>query len=99
MIDGPREANGNRSNMELAVGSLLILFNQVASLRREISPPDIYVRPAIDSFSDGDFFRIREVLETCRWHRGRAAEILGISVRTLYRKIKAYGLDHEGQLV
>lgn len=60
----PREADGaNRSNMELAVGSLLILFNQVASLRREISPPDIYVRPAIDSFSGGDFFRIREVLE------------------------------------
>ena len=59
----PREANGHRSNMELAVGSLLILFNQVASLRREISPPDIYVRPAIDSFSGGDFFRIREVLE------------------------------------
>ena len=60
----PREANGtSRSNIELAVGSLLILFNQVASLRREISPPDIYVRPAIDSFSGGDFFRIREVLE------------------------------------
>lgn len=60
----PREANGaHRSNMELAVGSLLILFNQVASLRREISPPDIYVRPAIDSFSGGDFFRIKEVLE------------------------------------
>ena len=60
----PREANGkNRSNMELAVGSLLILFNQVASLRREISPPDIYVRPALDSFSGGDFFRIKEVIE------------------------------------
>lgn len=60
----PREANGkNRTNIELAVGSLLILFNQVASLRREISPPDIYVRPAIDSFSGGDFFRIKEVLE------------------------------------
>lgn len=60
----PREANGkNRSNMELAVGSMFILFNQVASLRRQISPPDIYVRPAIDSFSGGDFFRIREVLE------------------------------------
>lgn len=60
----PREANGkHRSNMEVAVGSLLILFNQVASLRRQISPPDIYVRPAIDSFSGGDFFRIKEVLE------------------------------------
>lgn len=60
----PREANGaQRSNMELAVGSLLILFNQVASLRRMTSPPDIYIRPAIDSFSGADFFRIREVIE------------------------------------
>ncbi len=39
--------------------------------------------------------RIREVLDQVHWHRGRAAEILGISVRTLYRKIKAYGLDRE----
>ena len=36
----PRAANGeNRTNMELAVGSLLILFHQVAVLRRAISPP------------------------------------------------------------
>ena len=37
--------------------------------------------------------RIVEVLESTRWHRGRAAEVLGISVRTLYRKIKAFDLD------
>ena len=60
----PRDANGaNRSNMELAVGSLLILFNQVASLRRALSPPDIYIRPATQDFAGGDFFRIKEVLE------------------------------------
>ena len=60
----PRAANGtNRSNIELAVGSLLILFHQVAGLRRTIRPPDIYIRPAIDAFAGGDFFRIREVLE------------------------------------
>ncbi len=39
--------------------------------------------------------RILEVLESTHWHRGRAADILGISVRTLYRKIKAYDLDEE----
>jgi DNA-binding NtrC family response regulator len=39
--------------------------------------------------------RILEVLENTRWNRGRAAGILGISVRTLYRKIKAFGLDNE----
>ena len=60
----PRAANGaNRSNIELAVGSLLILFHQVAGLRRTISPPDIYIRPDIDAFWGGDFFRVREVLE------------------------------------
>lgn len=60
----PRAANGaNRSNMELAVGSLLIMFHQVAGLRRAINPPDIYIRPAVDSFSGADFFRFRDVLE------------------------------------
>ncbi len=39
--------------------------------------------------------RILEVLESTHWHRGKAASILGISVRTLYRKIKAYELDQE----
>lgn len=60
----PRAANGaSRSNMELAVGSLLILFHQVAGLRRAITPPDIYIRPAINDFAGGDFFRIKEVME------------------------------------
>lgn len=60
----PRAATGaHRSNMELAVGSLLILFNQVANLRRAVTPPDVYIRPAIQDFAGGDFFKIREVLE------------------------------------
>lgn len=57
----PRATDGaHRSNMELAVGSLLIMFNQVANLRRAASPPDIYMRPALQDFSGGDFFRVRE---------------------------------------
>ena len=60
----PKEAKGNhRSNMELAVGSLLILFNQVAALRRAANPPDIYIRPALDAFTGADFFRIKDVLQ------------------------------------
>ncbi len=50
---------------------------------------------ASGSLQDLEKQRILEVLESCRWHRGHAADILGISVRTLYRKIKAYGLDGE----
>ncbi|MGQ0766579.1 MAG: helix-turn-helix domain-containing protein [Gemmatimonadota bacterium] len=34
---------------------------------------------------------IRFVLERVRWHQGRAAAVLGISSKTLYRKIRQYG--------
>lgn len=36
---------------------------------------------------------IRAVLEDALWHQGRAAEILGISPKTLYRKIRHYGFQ------
>ncbi|AMW06755.1 hypothetical protein GEMMAAP_10465 [Gemmatimonas phototrophica] len=34
---------------------------------------------------------IADVLERSHWHQGRAAEMLGISPKTLYRKIREYG--------
>jgi DNA-binding NtrC family response regulator len=34
---------------------------------------------------------IAEVLERTGWHQGRAADLLGISPKTLYRKIREYG--------
>jgi two-component system NtrC family response regulator len=34
---------------------------------------------------------IAETLEAVHWHQGRAAEALGISPKTLYRKIREYG--------
>jgi NTE family protein len=63
----PRAQNGNtRSNMELAIGSLLIMFHQVANLRRAASPPDIYVRPALHDFTGGDFFRVKEFFDAAQ---------------------------------
>lgn len=35
---------------------------------------------------------IEAVLRQTQWHRGRAAALLGISAKTLYRKIREYGL-------
>ena len=35
---------------------------------------------------------IVDVLERTQWHQGRSAELLGISPKTLYRKIREYGL-------
>jgi DNA-binding NtrC family response regulator len=41
----------------------------------------------------GDLERrhIESVLSQTKWHQGRAAEVLGISSKTLYRKIREYG--------
>ena len=38
---------------------------------------------------------VRAVLDAADWNRRRAAEILGIGERTLYRKVKNYGLEEE----
>jgi DNA-binding NtrC family response regulator len=38
---------------------------------------------------------IEAVLQKENWHQGRAAETLGISAKTLYRKIRTYGLQRD----
>ena len=39
---------------------------------------------------------IAEVLERTQWHQGRASEQLGISPKTLYRKIREFGFRRPG---
>ncbi len=51
------------SNIELAVGSLMIMFHQQAELRRALNPPDIYVSPAVDQFGSTDFFQPQAMFE------------------------------------
>lgn len=36
---------------------------------------------------------IRQTLESCRWHKGQAAEALGIHRKTLFTKIKKLGVE------
>ena len=58
----PRPTSGKIGNMEIAVGSLLIMFNRMADLKRALTPPDIYITPKIDQFGSADFFRVREII-------------------------------------
>jgi NTE family protein len=59
----PRSARDAKlSNIEIAVGSLLMMFNQLAEHRRALNPPDIYITPAVSSFGSGEFFRVSEIL-------------------------------------
>jgi NTE family protein len=51
------------TNQELAVGAVLIMFNQIAELRRQAQPPDLYIRPDVANFHAADFFRVRELFE------------------------------------
>jgi NTE family protein len=59
-------AKKHYSNMELAIGSLLIMFRQVANLKRADSAPDIYIEPALIDFAAGDFFKLKEMLAAAR---------------------------------
>ena len=52
----------NPSNMELAFGASLIMFRELAELRRRIDPPEIYLSPKVDAFGASEFFRVREIL-------------------------------------
>jgi two-component system NtrC family response regulator len=46
--------------------------------------------PAI-SLAELERRHIETVLSRTNWHQGRAATVLGISSKTLYRKIREYG--------
>ena len=57
------------------------------------APPEARREGPKLSADDGlDPVRIREALERARWHRGEAAQMLGVSSRTLYRWMKRLGL-------
>ncbi|MEO6443700.1 MAG: sigma-54 dependent transcriptional regulator [Gemmatimonadaceae bacterium] len=62
--------------------------------RRSASNGTGVLRPLADLERD----HIRFVLERVGWHQGRAATILGISSKTLYRKIREYGFDRSNEL-
>lgn len=45
------------------------------------------------SLRDSEKHQIMKALEQTGWHRGKTADILGISPSTLYRRLRDYGLD------
>ncbi len=53
---------------------------------------EAHAAPARMSLQDMERERIHQALVETRWHRTRAADLLGIDRRTLYRKLKRYEL-------
>jgi len=71
------------TNRELALGSMFIMFHQIARLRRAVSPPDIYVEPPVDQFKGNQFFRSQELFEAAE----PAKEWLKRTLESRFKKI------------
>jgi DNA-binding NtrC family response regulator len=56
-------------------------------------PPDTGGLSAAGSLRDVEKQQIIAALEQTGWHRGKAAEMLGISPSTLYRRLRDYNLE------
>ncbi|BBO69622.1 hypothetical protein DSCA_35520 [Desulfosarcina alkanivorans] len=54
--------------------------------------PDRFDQPLSQAVSNFEKQYIEHLLQENHWHRSRVAELLGIDRRTLFRKMKAYGL-------
>lgn len=59
-------------------------------------PGDVAPSAAPLTLAEVERRHIAAVLERTGWHQGRAADALGISVKTLYRKIRVYGFQRPG---
>ena len=62
-------------------------------VEEEPAQPDTVIYRSGMTMADVEKAAIQAALEEYRGNRRKAAEVLGIGERTLYRKIKAYGLD------
>jgi len=71
------------SNLELAVGSLLIMFHELADLRRAQSPPDIYIEPDLDGFGAADYFKVKEIFAATAPAKERLKRALDLRVKAI----------------
>jgi len=94
--DWPGNVRELRNTLESVI--VLSLKNQIGldDLPPHISgakPVQSVIQPGM-TMEEIEKEAIRRTLQQHGGHRGRTAENLGISVRTLHRKIKDYGLEH-----
>ncbi|MDE2384393.1 MAG: patatin-like phospholipase family protein [Alphaproteobacteria bacterium] len=71
------------SNIELAVGSLLIMFHELADLRRAQNPPDIYISPNIDGFASADFFKVKEIFAAAEPSKDKLKRALEMRIKAI----------------
>jgi two-component system, NtrC family, response regulator HydG len=94
---------GNVRQLRNTVESMVVLANS-PRLTVDSLPANLAADPLLDSnrvtisttsLVDLQRAAVEKALADCNGHRTRAAESLGISVRTLQRKLKAWGIERE----
>ncbi|MGI9463768.1 MAG: patatin-like phospholipase family protein, partial [Aestuariivirgaceae bacterium] len=58
-----RSGQKHPTNARLMIGAVLTLFHQIADLRRQKDPPDLYLEPDVDAFQAQDFFKLDGILK------------------------------------
>ncbi|MBI3097471.1 MAG: sigma-54-dependent Fis family transcriptional regulator [Planctomycetes bacterium] len=98
---------GNVRELQNAVERAIALAGESEVLRSDhlLAPADLTPRPEAPSHADTRTLRevlsereknhILAVLDFTQWHKARAAQILGISRKSLWEKLKEYGIDRE----
>lgn len=81
-------------NTEYAVAPYVGQQSKPQVVEPDVIPDAVeYVEPAPRSMKEIEECQIREALHRNRYNRSKTARELGISERTLYRRIKDYGLE------
>ena len=60
---------------------------------KETAPSNSFQNPPLTALRDVEKQQIIGALEKTGWHRGKTAELLGISPSTLYRRLREYDLE------
>jgi two-component system response regulator HydG len=87
--DLPAEIAGGAAS----IAPVMLVGEPQPAVPMDVPPTGIESAPG--TLEDMERQQILDVLNRVRWNRTSAAEILGISARTLYRRIKRYKLDHD----
>jgi len=70
-----------------------VMASVPSAVNGEVSVPVVPVATAPGSLREVERQQILAALEKTGWHRGKTAEILGISPSTLYRRLRDYDLE------